>query len=1192
MHNRLKALLIDTIKSLEAFSQQFTAHGDETIKQRAYKAYMEEVIKQLQTIRQRLQCVDSAEDYAKAIEMVLGEIWQRTKGTLLSYTALPESEATRQLTILAVAVAHHRCAKPTIIEVMSLLMPGVVMTSMLTPEEVGLVDLAPLPRFKANVNDALRFFKTHVLSHSARFVIPVWYLLDDKAMAAKKRVNYFFDYQHHRPEDAFIDEMDIARLAQHSSWSLSLTAAKRHYQLLKSEDTHLLGQLLRLSAELYANSCEGVGREEVAGRGGNVAIGLFLRYYQRLGREISSQLPQALLTEIDKLERCYHFVDEDGKPRIAHIETCLATRRTALLQAIDGHESCLAAVTINQEDKVIELEQALLAVKRVKQQCAQALLRGTYRGDDKLPLTMPLIHHYKLSLTVKSFRELMFLMDSLSHQELSLCLASDDAALKLNWVEAIDSLENLLMFIVSLSNEKLKLVLALLKETLKLTLPLIARDYYTLLKIINNDKKRILIEALNLVDEEILARPHAQTVLVYALKEPALFKLLLDYVPKERLADVLLREYSSRPSLISTLVGQLDLLKVIFELIPEADYLRCLTTISGNGNSLLHRATIDAEAFKFLYALIPKKKRLSCLRHRNENNQLLFHLAVQSAPSLRLIIETIPLSELRQLQNECDPTGFRAIHFATKTFEALSCYLSTYPVCERLLATQVLTNDGWSPLSRAIHDFKCLQTLLNLYPKEQRLAAIKQHDTSGQPLIFLSLEYPSSCELIFSFYPPEERFQVLKSRTIYQQCLMAHACDVSSAAVLTLIRLLPPSQRLDCLLLTHKEMGVWPWFEKYPENIAPFFESLELDERLRAVALKNASGKSFLHLVTNDADTLKRVVSLIPSAKRFEALMVTNIDKETVFDLVALNSLCFVALLSMLCKKDKINLYRYRNQNGKTIFHTLLRHPQLFKVGLESLSLQSRFELLSSPNKFGRTLLHQAFNYPLVIKIILESVPQRLRCELLQCADKNGDSPMHLAMRESLSFLTILDTLTDDGKLQVFNTRDDLNKPLIHKLVLRDKLFKHALKKVTEPRRAEVLKLVDERGMTVMHRITRYLSTLKSVLRCLSESSRQQVLAFKNADALSVLETASATSLRVIYSFLAQHQRYNDADLVKPSEAASMLSLCDEAMLATTRALVAKKKTSSRTSRFFTTQAKITSAVAASAVAMMLWMKK
>lgn len=461
-------------------------------------------------------CLNATLDEAQlldALQNLLIENWDLIQGTALSYTALANNLATQLLANIAIFIAEKKLilSPESPLIPLALLMPGLSLDS-LNDELYPHIDAA------TNIPYILH---TSIYSRCALLPVRLLTSLDNKVI-----YNPYYDYH---KADQMADQLsaeELDRLRQHSNLAAEVLEAKKYYDLLLSDTSHLLGHLNQLCRDLYLNNAYGgVGTHDNAGAGAYPAILSFSMYYTCLTTEDIARIPEPVKVEIDKLLQ----LSSDPKVNInatQQIETCIANRRHDLLQAMDAHESSLSRIGTMSSDRKADLlahakADFIAAKDRLKAALDRAVVKiNSYKGCEKLGLTKGLIDALGIHLSFNSLQDIDCLKE-LDAADITCVMA--DEGLRGQFFEQITLMDDLVLLARELSLHQLRALFNILSTQLKAEINT-DEAQIALLRTFDPERCRVICDALTLsieTPEKFIEfvqalSPHQMGVIFYA----------------------------------------------------------------------------------------------------------------------------------------------------------------------------------------------------------------------------------------------------------------------------------------------------------------------------------------------------------------------------------------------------------------------------------------------------------------------------------------------------------------------------------------------------------------------------------------------------------------------------------------------------------------------------------------------------
>src|SRR3990167_6287285 len=269
------------------------------------------------------------EEVISELERLLSENWTFVKDNFLCYTACCTDDLTLLLCDIATFVAAEKNKEkaPDKAEVLpiQLLMPGLCLDS-LRPDKI--------PSLTDPTLDLKTCLKTHIVGRDGTYLIPSAVLtLHDHAAHLEKIFNYYLDSDLSLSDDpvkqaevkakAYLDADELRRLKDHDSNTQAWFDIKARYDEEIESGDNLLRHLNTLVQLMIFNSTNGIGTEEIAAKGGMVAVSQFFEYYDqliRLDEKNLEKIPESVRLEINTLKKYGESegVEKDQKGNIIY----------------------------------------------------------------------------------------------------------------------------------------------------------------------------------------------------------------------------------------------------------------------------------------------------------------------------------------------------------------------------------------------------------------------------------------------------------------------------------------------------------------------------------------------------------------------------------------------------------------------------------------------------------------------------------------------------------------------------------------------------------------------------------------------------------------------------------------------------------------------------------------------------------
>lgn len=476
--------------------RQVVAHlpAPELIKEKLIKAYSLKVGKELADLLEKIK-PQAEEQQLEALKNFLNKNWHFVQGSLLSYTALPQHELTLLLSGLAeyVVAMEKKKGLSTLrpIGVLEILMPGLSLESLNPSQYRHLYPIAGSElKKKISWNDVevSKVLNTHILGKE-NYLIPIALLAQNPSKQHfMRQVNPYFDIDYHSEGAAFFDEEEYTRLTEHSSFTRMIANLQQEFELLSQDQSNFLNQLNQLINALYANSTAGKGTEEICGEGVYIALVKFIEYYRLLSKDNLDKIPEALQREIQTL-----MLYTEKKDNVSNYGSCIATRRLALIAAIENKEILLSKISIDPTKKTELLQQVLERLEAAKKEFL-AQLKQDYEGEDSLTLTTALMEALDISWEIQS-KEDLNVFSTLEPIEITKLLMQKPGLAR-QCIKIIEGLENFIIFCLEMSVYRLKALFSGLKTFLREEFIQDWEDLAALLIPLDLERTQIICEAL------------------------------------------------------------------------------------------------------------------------------------------------------------------------------------------------------------------------------------------------------------------------------------------------------------------------------------------------------------------------------------------------------------------------------------------------------------------------------------------------------------------------------------------------------------------------------------------------------------------------------------------------------------------------------------------------------------------------
>ncbi|MBA3536169.1 MAG: hypothetical protein H0T84_06110 [Tatlockia sp.] len=459
-------LLLEKISTLK---EQYNFLFASSLHKKIHLTYTLKILNNLKRILKEnsVSMIDELEEF-------LALNWQQINSSSLGYTALPENELTLLLCEVSEVIAKIKDKPP-----IKVLMPTVATDS--------LIEAYP----DLSTQDIRWVLKNHILGRSGDYLIPVKYLIELESNPNLAKLNIYYDYQLHSDEFAFLNNDECERLITHSPETEAFHNALKEYNRILLANDNLLVHLRNLCQSLYINSVKGIGDEKNAGQGVYPAIIRFNEYYSRLSEQNKLKIPTNIKEEIDLL------LELSTNSAINHnatenLNTCIATRRSKLEEAINPVESVLSAIGLNEiEQNNLIIEKKNLIALTQKNLNLMIELETQYHGTDKLYLSSKLMKDLNVDCTISSMADLNDFMKFSPREINDFC---KDNGIKTQILNQFATLESLIFFTIEAKLLNMKALFTIIMPELQTKFFHSAAIFNAFLYTIDKDRAQIILE--------------------------------------------------------------------------------------------------------------------------------------------------------------------------------------------------------------------------------------------------------------------------------------------------------------------------------------------------------------------------------------------------------------------------------------------------------------------------------------------------------------------------------------------------------------------------------------------------------------------------------------------------------------------------------------------------------------------------
>lgn len=427
----------------------------DNLREKLILAYAKHIIETVETLLTLTPT--TTDELANHYETFLQENARLINGTVLSYTCNTTPEINQLLYAIALYVYEFKKGKED----------GRALLQLLIPSLKGVYPLDPLkqdyPQLDGQAIESVEalehIMETHILGKEGHYLLPVKLILNEK----EKWLNPYYDVfeSDDRPDLVWVNDEERERIRMHSPKTQALHYTRENVKRLVCDDTSFLGHLEAFIRALKACSVAGGGKEYRASDRSFKVIFDFFDYYDGLGEE-KNNIPKEVQAEIKKI-RHYSSSKESFVTQVMNgmevvlpsIESCAYTRYNNLEEAKNKHEKTLASIGTDEGLKRIQLEKAKKVLEAHKADFLTSDERS-YKGHDTLGFNLGLLNVFNIDFAFKSLQDI-YALKGWSVSEIEEVLSLQNNQLEL--MNAIGSIENLLILSLDLSHDQLKTLL-------------------------------------------------------------------------------------------------------------------------------------------------------------------------------------------------------------------------------------------------------------------------------------------------------------------------------------------------------------------------------------------------------------------------------------------------------------------------------------------------------------------------------------------------------------------------------------------------------------------------------------------------------------------------------------------------------------------------------------------------------------
>lgn len=1013
----------------------------------------------------------------EGLQNLLAENWQFMLVNGLNYTAIPNHNISILCCNLAVSISALLKEQGTIINPLLLLMPGVETESC----SENYIDFNP-----TTTEDLHQIISTHILGASGKYLIPVQLLVDADFEETSTWSNPYYNYAkpanyQYGAQDKIgcITAQERLRLYQHSPETSALKAAWAHYQQLCSDESTLLGQLVILRNKMTLHDAyQGNGTQENAGGGAYGALIAFFDYFEKINEEQRRRIPEAVHEEINKIHTFLTDISANENAT-KNVETCIAGRRTALINAMTDQEEKLDAIGITAQDKGTLINKAKEQIAACQEALKSRIEEKKYTGQDNLPLTQAVLDNLQLTLKVASLNDLRDFL-SLDAEEVKNLFAQNDILQQevLNQLHSLDDL-------IDLSHEIKTPVIEALFESLRARLSYKIEFKPSYIELLYHSVSKEVFQVFLtkwLLLYQYRELENFRSLLAKCFKSPEILQALLQAYPENKRLEMILFERSFFGTLLDELRDNKKSIEIVLSLMPKPQKIHLILYKNSRGNTALHNAAGNLELLKFYISFIPKKEGFDALKLTDMYGNTVLHQAVK----------TYVLNDLELLW-----------------------FLLPFIPEDKLFDTLKLRNDNKETVFHSIakdNHISSLQFVLSCLTKEQAFEALMLENYPGVTVYSYFVSHPLMCNIITSLVPEKNTFEVLKC-TDKQGNTLLHYHAARPQNLNALLAPLSPKEKIVVLELRNRFGMTAVHFA------AANFESLKIlstllpKQKLIEILVRPTESEfTVLNSAVMDPKSVQFLFLNLPKSEMFKLLMHADKDGKTILHKIVNYPESLAVILSFLSKDQRFQLLKSVDNSGCTVLHSAAHYPEVLKVILSFLSEDQRFEILKlavqSKHFGGKTVLHNAAISPKSIQIILSFVPKDKIFSLLELQNYSGNTVLHEAAKIPQALNSLLLSMSENERLKALQISNNEGDTALDIALQNPESIKIILSFFSRGKRFELLKTLGKRGSTVFHNATSYPESLEVILSFLPRNEKIKVPRIVNQKGQTVFEDA------------------------------------------------------------------------------------
>ncbi|AWN75636.1 ankyrin repeat domain-containing protein [Legionella anisa] len=489
-----------------------------------------------------------------------------------------------------------------------------------------------------------------------------------------------------------------------------------------------------------------------------------------------------------------------------------------------------------------------------------------------------------------------------------------------------------------------------------------------------------------------------------------------------------------------------------------------------------------------------------------------------------LLEEFIPETERFAVITQANESDETIIHLVAGNPDVLKFLLSLFIEEDKCLKEIMRGNkNGDTVLHLAADNPESLQILLPLFKEEEQyFKAITKGNNYGKNILHFAVDNPNSLQMILDRLSEDNRLKAITAQTS-QGYTPLHLSINKSESLQKILQSLPQNKRLEAVIKpNNKGQTILHLASNDPDLLQKILELLPQADRFDAVEKQNQEGLSVLHLAKNNPNSLKKILELLPQDKRLEAVRIPN-----VLHWALVNPTSIQILLEPLSGNDYFDEVTKENENGEILLHLATMYPESLQKLIERFSQERFFEAITKGNKYGITALHWAINKPDSLEKLLERIPQKKYFEAVTKQRANGENLLHHALENLESLQKLLARIPQENYFEAVTKPGEGGKTLLQQAAEKPELLLKLLERLSPEQCFKTIMEENKNGYTVLYKATGNPEALQKLLELIPQEKRLGAVTQERVTGETMLHWAvsNPVSLKIILELLPHENR-------------------------------------------------------------------